>query len=168
MSLEIAELFRRVTHGVYVIGVAQGERRNAFTAAWVMQVSFKPLMFAVSINPGHSSYALLKDSGSFSVNVLARDQFDLALHFGQSATVDKLAGQAWHPSIHGVPMIDSGLAQFECRFESECTAGDHRVVVGRVVDGALLRADASPMIYRDTGDADGAAMFFPDRFEPRA
>ena len=73
MSLEIAELFRRLTHGVYVIGVASGERRNAFTAAWVMQVSFKPLMVAVSVNPGHSSYGLLKESGSFSVNVLARD-----------------------------------------------------------------------------------------------
>lgn len=168
MSLEIAELFRRVTHGVYVIGVADGDKRNAFTAAWVMQVSFKPLMLAVSINPAHSSYRLLRDSGRFSVAVLAKDQFDLALHFGQSATVDKLAGQGWHPSARGVPMIDVGLAQFECVFESECTAGDHRVVVGRVIDGALLRQDAPVMTYRDTGDADGAAIFFPDRFEPDA
>jgi len=168
MSLEIAELFRRLTHGVYVIGVASGERRNAFTAAWVMQVSFKPLMVAVSVNPGHSSYGLLKESGSFSVNVLARDQFDLALHYGQPAKIDKLEGQPWHLSKHSVPMIDSGIAQFECVYENECTAGDHRVVIGRVIDGALLRPDAVPMTYRDTGDADGAAVFFPDRFESRS
>ncbi|MCU0734897.1 MAG: flavin reductase family protein [Methylotetracoccus sp.] len=165
MSLEIAELFRRLTHGVYVIGVAGPEKPNAFTAAWVMQVSFKPLMVAISINPGHSSYRLLKESGCFSVNVLAHDQFDLALHYGQPSSVDKLAGRAWHPSEHGVPMIDSAIAQFECTFEDECTAGDHRVVVGRVVSGKLLRPDAVPMIYRDTGDVDGAAMFFPDRFD---
>lgn len=165
MSVEIAEMFRRVSHGVYVIGVASGERRNAFTAAWVMQVSFKPLMLAVSINPGHSSYGLLKEGGRFSVAVLARDQFDLALHFGQSAGVDKLAGQPWHLSPRGVPMIDAGLAQFECVFESECAAGDHRVVVGRVIDGALLDVEKSPLIYRDTGDADGALMFFPDSFD---
>lgn len=165
MSREIAELFRRLTHGVYVIGVAGGEKQNAFTAAWVMQVSFNPLMVAVSINPDHSSYRLLRESGRFSIAVLARDQFDLALHYGQSATVDKLRGQAWHASQHGVPLIDAGLAQFECVYESECSAGDHRVVVGRVVNGKLLRSDAPPMIYRDTGDADGAAMFFPERFE---
>jgi len=165
MSVEIAEMFRRVSHGVYVIGVAAGERRNAFTAAWVMQVSFKPLMLAVSINPGHSSYGLLKEGGRFSVAVLARDQFDLALHYGQSAGIDKLEGQAWHPSPHGVPMIDAGIAQFECVFESECTAGDHRVIVGRVIDGALLDKDKLVLIYRDTGDADGAAMFFPDDFD---
>ncbi|MBM4201219.1 MAG: flavin reductase [Gammaproteobacteria bacterium] len=166
MSVEIAEIFRRVSHGVYVIGVSSGERRNAFTAAWVMQVSFKPLMLAVSINPGHSSYGLLKEGGRFSVTVLARDQFDLALHFGQSAGIDKLADQAWHPSPRGVPMIDTGLAQFECVYESECDAGDHRVVVGRVIDGALLDRDRAPLIYRDTGDADGALMFFPDSFDP--
>lgn len=165
MSVEIAELFRRVSHGVYVIGVAGPDQRNAFTAAWVMQVSFKPLMLAVSINPGHSSYRLLKARGRFSVNVLARDQFDLALHFGQPASVDKLAEQPWHLSEQGVPMVDSAIAQFECVLEDECTAGDHRVVVGRVVNGTLLRADAVPMIYRDTGDVDGAAMFFPDGFE---
>jgi len=168
MSLEIAELFRRVTHGVYVIGVADAEQRNVFTAAWVMQVSFKPLILALSVNPGHSSYRLLKEGGKFSVGVLGRDQFDLALHFGQPATVDKLAGQAWHPSADGLPLIDSAIAQFECVVEDGCSAGDHRVVVGRVFDGRLLRPQAVPMIYRDTGDVDGAARFFPDTFEPAA
>jgi flavin reductase (DIM6/NTAB) family NADH-FMN oxidoreductase RutF len=44
--------------------------RNAFTAAWVMQVSFDPLLLALSINPHHSSYGLLKEARAFSVNVL--------------------------------------------------------------------------------------------------
>jgi flavin reductase (DIM6/NTAB) family NADH-FMN oxidoreductase RutF len=63
-------LFKRLTQGVYVIGVAHGEVRNAFTAAWVMQVSFDPLLLALSINPQHSSYRLLKEGRTFSVNVL--------------------------------------------------------------------------------------------------
>ena len=44
-----------------MVGVAHGEVRNAFTAAWVMQVSFDPLLLALSINPHHSSYGLLKE-----------------------------------------------------------------------------------------------------------
>ena len=51
MSGSIAALFQRLTQGVYVVGVAHGEARNAFTAAWVMQVSFDPLLLALSINP---------------------------------------------------------------------------------------------------------------------
>ena len=60
MSHSIAALFQRVTQGVYVVGVAHGAVRNAFTAAWVTQVSFDPLLLALSINPHHSSYGLLK------------------------------------------------------------------------------------------------------------
>ena len=56
MSDSVAALFQRLTQGVYVVGVAHGEVRNAFTAAWVMQVSFDPLLLALSINPHHSSY----------------------------------------------------------------------------------------------------------------
>jgi flavin reductase (DIM6/NTAB) family NADH-FMN oxidoreductase RutF len=40
MSDSIEALFQRLTQGVYVVRVAHGDARNAFTAAWVMQVSF--------------------------------------------------------------------------------------------------------------------------------
>ena len=78
MSGSIAALFQRLTQGVYVVGVAHGEVRNAFTAAWVMQVSFDPLLLALSINPHHSSYGLLKEGRAFSVNVLKKGQLELA------------------------------------------------------------------------------------------
>lgn len=48
MSRSIAALFQRLTQGVYVVGVAHGAVRNAFTAAWVMQVSFDPLLLTFS------------------------------------------------------------------------------------------------------------------------
>ena len=53
-----------------------------FTAAWVMQVSFDPLLLALSINPHHSSYGLLRDGRAFSVNVLKKGQLELAAHYG--------------------------------------------------------------------------------------
>ncbi len=90
MSETTAALFQRVTKGVYVIGVAHLDTRNAFTAAWVMQVSFDPLLLALSINPHHSSYRLLREGRSFSVNVLNKRQLDLAEHYGQPARTDKL------------------------------------------------------------------------------
>jgi flavin reductase (DIM6/NTAB) family NADH-FMN oxidoreductase RutF len=78
MKRSIAALFQRLTQGVYVVGVAHGAVRNAFTAAWVMQVSFDPLLLTLSINPPHSSYLLLKEGRAFSVNVLKKGQLDLA------------------------------------------------------------------------------------------
>ncbi|HLF96714.1 MAG TPA: flavin reductase family protein [Methylococcaceae bacterium] len=165
MPQNLPALFGTLTHGVYVIGVAAGETRNAFTAAWLMQASFDPPLLALSINPQHSSYRLLKDSGAFSVNVLKRSQTDLAGHFGQPASVDKLASITWQAGLKtGTPILDGALAWFECRVEGEYLAGDHVVVVGRVVDGGVRDASAEALNYRDTGNLDGAAVLFPASF----
>lgn len=159
-----AAVFRRLTHGVYVIGVSGAGRDNAFTAAWVMQVSFDPLLLAVSIHPEHASYGLLADSGVFSVNVLPRGREDLARHFGRPGSTDKLAGMGWRRGTLGAPLLDEALAWLECELSHECPAGDHRLLIGRARHGAVADAGAIPMDYRDTGDMDGSSALFPDRF----
>ena len=155
MGNSVAALFQRLTQGVYVVGVAHGEARNAFTATWVMQVSFDPLLLALSINPQHTSYALLKQGGAFSVNVLKK---------GQSARADKMAATTWTAGRTGAPLLRECLAWFECQLVSEHRAGDHILTLGKVIDGKLLDSGAEPMTYRETGAMDGASALFPDIF----
>jgi flavin reductase (DIM6/NTAB) family NADH-FMN oxidoreductase RutF len=164
MSDSIAALFQRLTQGVYVVGVAHGEARNAFTVAWMMQVSFDPLLLALSINPHHSSYELLKQSRSFSVNVLSKGQFELAAHYGQPARAEKLASRQWTAGSAGTPLLHEALAWFECQVVGEYPAGDHVLVLGNVIEGKLLDSKAEPMTYRETGSLDGASALFPDVF----
>jgi len=162
MSGSIAALFQRLTQGVYVVGVAHGGTRNAFTAACVMQVSYDPLLLALSINPNHSSYRLLKEGGSFSVNVLKKGQLDLAEYYGRSAQADKMALTDWTIDRTGLPLLHAALAWFECQVVSEHPAGDHVMVLGRVVNGKLIDSEAEPMLYRETGAMDGASSLYPD------
>jgi flavin reductase (DIM6/NTAB) family NADH-FMN oxidoreductase RutF len=159
---EIAALFRRLSVGVYVIGVADGERRGAFTAAWVTQVSFDPLLLALSVNPQNASYAILRASGVFTVNVLKHGQMELARRFGTSSARDhdKLAGVPWHPAGNGAPVLDDALAYFECTLRDSRPAGDHELVVGLVVGGHVLDPNAAPMLYSETGDMDGSSALF--------
>jgi flavin reductase (DIM6/NTAB) family NADH-FMN oxidoreductase RutF len=164
VSDSIAALFQRLTQGVYVVGVAHGEARNAFTAVWVMQASFDPLLLALSINPRHSSYGLLKQGRVFSINVLKRGQLELAAHFGGPARADKLALTEWTTGRTGAPLLREALAWFECQVESEHPAGDHVLVLGKVIDGKLLDPKAEPMAYSETGAMDGASALFPDAF----
>ena len=161
---QIPLLFKQLSHGVYVIGVANAERYNAFTAAWVMQTSFDPLLLALSINPCHSSYSMLKQSGVFSVNVLETHQIDLATYFGRASTIDKLADVQWHIGRTGAPILDDSFAYFDCEYSVECAAGDHQLIVGQVVDGRLRKADGEPMKYSETGDMDGSSKIYPDHF----
>jgi flavin reductase (DIM6/NTAB) family NADH-FMN oxidoreductase RutF len=161
---DVADLFRRVTTGVYVIGVAEGERRNAFTAAWLTQVSFDPLLLALSVNPEHASYPLLLGGGGFVVNVLRRDQLRLAEAFGTRSgrDQDKLAGIPWHPAPSGAPILTGALAWIDCRLHDRFRAGDHEIILARPVAGELVAPEAAPLLYHDTGEIDGSRELYSD------
>ncbi len=58
MPEKLLTVLDRLTHGVYVIGVSHLERKNAFTASWVMQSSFDPPMLPLGIASTHKSNAL--------------------------------------------------------------------------------------------------------------
>src|SRR3954471_16428724 len=88
------DLFRRLTSGVYVITASHDGTSSGFTAAWLVQVSFEPLLVAVSINPGNATWQLIENSRGFVINVLDSNQQALARHFGLQSgrDVDKFAG----------------------------------------------------------------------------
>jgi flavin reductase (DIM6/NTAB) family NADH-FMN oxidoreductase RutF len=163
---EISELFHRLTLGVYVIGVADKERHDGFTAAWIMQVSFDPLLLALSINPENASYQLLHAGGGFTVNLLKHGQLDLARRFGTRSgrDEDKLTGLDWRRGKNGAPILQQALAYFDCELAGRLRAGDHELVLGRVVGGEILDPGARPMTYAETGDMDGSAALYPTRF----
>jgi flavin reductase (DIM6/NTAB) family NADH-FMN oxidoreductase RutF len=162
-SNQVAALFRRLTLGVYAVGVTDGQRRDAFTAAWIMQASFEPLLLAVSINPDNASYELLHATGGFTVNVLKQGQLDLARRLGTRSgrDEDKLAGLRSRPGRLGSPILEDALAYFECELLGRTRAGDHELVLGQVVDGKILDRDAVPLTYADTGDMDGSSALYP-------
>jgi flavin reductase (DIM6/NTAB) family NADH-FMN oxidoreductase RutF len=166
MSHETAALFRQLTLGVYVVGVAHGEERDAFTAAWIMQCSFEPLLLALSINRQNASYPLLRESRAFAVSVLKQGQLELALHFGTHSArdVDKLTGIPWRPGRSGAPVLQTGLAYFDCELTASMRAGDHELVLGRVVDGRILDPGGAPLVYAETGDLDGSSALYPATF----
>jgi flavin reductase (DIM6/NTAB) family NADH-FMN oxidoreductase RutF len=167
MNAAPLELFRRLTNGVYVVGVAHDGECNAFTAAWLTQVSFDPLLLALGVNPANASYPLLAGAGTFVVNVLR--QGELARHFGTQSgrTGDKLAGRRWEPGIGGAPILLDVAAYLDCRVVSRHDAGDHTIVVAEVVGGRVLASGAAPMTYAETGDLDGSAELYPAAFTPR-
>jgi flavin reductase (DIM6/NTAB) family NADH-FMN oxidoreductase RutF len=161
----LAALFRTLTLGVYAVGVADGQKRDAFTAAWVMQASFNPLLLAVSINPDNASYELLHATGSFSINVLKRGQLELARRLGTKSgrNEDKLAGVQCHAGRLGSPIVADALSYFECELMGRTRAGDHELVLGRVVDGKILDPRGIPLTYAETGEMDGSAALFPNK-----
>ena len=157
---EIAALIRTISTGIYGIGAHHEGESRIFTASWVMPVSFDPVLVAVSINPQNRSYALIQKSQKLSINVIAGE--DLPLVDQMSAPGDRLGRLAWRAGWSGCPLLDNALAQLECELVNEICAGDHQLVVCRVVGGGLLKKETPPLLYQDTGNLDGATALFPE------
>jgi flavin reductase (DIM6/NTAB) family NADH-FMN oxidoreductase RutF len=96
--------------------------------------------------------------------VLKHGQLDLADRYGRSARADELAVTDWTNDRTGPPLLRKGLAWFECQFVDERPAGDHVLVVGRVIDGKLVDSETEPMCYRETGAMDGTSTLYRDVF----
>lgn len=156
---ELHEMLKQITHGVYVIGVSDGDHKNAFTASWVMQVSFDPLLLAFSINPQHHSYKLLRTGGVCAISVLKHGQLAIAERFSHSER-EKMLGYQWQTGKTGAPILMESSAFFDCEVKHYLDAGDHKIVVCKVVDNGYLQ-QGEPMLYSETGDMDGSCEFLP-------
>lgn len=154
-----SDLFKKITHGVYVVGVSDGREQNAFTAAWVMQVSFTPPLLALSINPEHYSYQLFKKGKVCTINVLGQDHLAIAAHFGHPGVKDKMTAYPWRKGLTDAPVLSSSLAYFDCKLSHFAEAGDHKIAVCEVMNAVELNS-GWPLLYYQTGDMDNSSALF--------
>jgi flavin reductase (DIM6/NTAB) family NADH-FMN oxidoreductase RutF len=99
---DIPSLFRQLSLGAYVIGVAHGRRRSAFTAASVMEISYSPLLVLVGVNPEHAAYRLMRGGSSFAVSVLKQADASPLLY---SKTGDMDGSSALYPLTFRSPAL---------------------------------------------------------------
>jgi flavin reductase (DIM6/NTAB) family NADH-FMN oxidoreductase RutF len=61
---------------------------------------------------------------------------------------DKFAGVTWrHAPATGSPVLEGGLAWVDCRVELVHDAGDHELIIGRVLDLDVADGDGAPLLF---------------------
>lgn len=142
--------FAALVHGVYVVTSRLGDVVNGMTAAWVAQVSLKPLLVLVSVAPSRYSHRLIQESGSFAINVLASTQVELGKRFGYKSgrQVNKFANLSWTTAATGAPILPQAYAYLDLKLKDTFTAGDHTLFLGEVVEARILHPEAQPLIFK--------------------
>jgi flavin reductase (DIM6/NTAB) family NADH-FMN oxidoreductase RutF len=121
-------------------GVSKG-----FTASAVSSLSLEPRMLLVCVNERSATLQVIKEAGSFAVNILSTEQQEVAQQF-TSRTGDRFAGLRWRPgTLTGAPILDGSLAYAECRLTDTCKGGDHVILMGEIVAGDAHEAE--PLLY---------------------
>jgi flavin reductase (DIM6/NTAB) family NADH-FMN oxidoreductase RutF len=163
----VAEALETFPYGLYIVG-SRGEdgTLNAMMADWLMQVSFKPRLVCCSVENDATTLRFVRATGLFTVNVLPVDARGLAQRFAQPRDASKIKGRSEEQAAKvydklagigytrgertGCALLDEALAWLECEVEQLVPAGDHTLVVGRVLAGAVLR-EAEPLTQKDLG-----------------
>jgi flavin reductase (DIM6/NTAB) family NADH-FMN oxidoreductase RutF len=131
--------------GVTVVATLQqdGEPRG-FTANSFTSVSLDPPLVLICIAKTASSYPVFAAAEHFSVNVLAEAQADISSLFA-TKSAEKFAKTNWRKGPAGSPILDSVVAWFDCQRHDMVDAGDHIILIGRVV--GFDQAAVNPLGY---------------------
>lgn len=139
------------------------EHADALAVAWINVVSSTPPTVAMGLRESRATLALIRTSGSFTVNIPTSSMAKLVDFCGLTSgrIVDKFAvtGLTLAPSrIVEAPLIEQCPFNLECRVTSETVVGSYLVVFGEIVeahaDEDVLRADnqidieaLDPLVY---------------------
>ncbi|MGW0603494.1 flavin reductase family protein [Streptomyces sp. NPDC002640] len=121
------------------------------TATAFMSVSLDPPLAMISVRTGSRMDDLLAEQPLWAVSVLAEDQRHIAGRFAMKGRVSDRLLFADIPHTHGeasgAPLIAGALASVECRTEQRVEAGDHTLIVGRVLTATTGPGEAGPLLH---------------------
>ncbi|MCC7635876.1 flavin reductase family protein [Stenotrophomonas rhizophila] len=129
----------RHAFGQYPTGVAIVAARAddgsliAMTINSFASLSLEPPLVLWSLSKRSADLPAYRIGRPFSISILAARQIALARHFADGKLRREALPGAMieHPS--GVPLIGDAVAQLLCNVEQTLPAGDHMLIIGRVV-----------------------------------
>ncbi len=152
------EVFRRAVGrfatGVTVLTTHQDGVDHAMTVSAFSSVSLDPVLVLACVQTQARFHDAVLQVGQWGVSVL-----DASAH----PVADWLAtrGRPLHDQLDRVPhhrgpltgaaLVDQASAWLECRTEAIHPAGDHSILVGRVLGVTLARPDTGSLVYLRSG-----------------
>ncbi|RFU86958.1 flavin reductase [Streptomyces triticagri] len=121
------------------------------TATAFMSVSLDPPLVLVSLRNGSRMDDLLDEQPLWGVSVLSESQRHIAGRFAMKGRIsdrllfDDIAYTRGEYSY--APLVGGALATLECRTEQRVVAGDHTLVIGRVLTASLPSGSGGPLAY---------------------
>uniref|UniRef100_A0AAU3H7U2 Flavin reductase family protein n=1 Tax=Streptomyces sp. NBC_01401 TaxID=2903854 RepID=A0AAU3H7U2_9ACTN len=147
--------------GVTVVtGMSREGDPVGFACQSFASVSLEPALVLFCADHRGRAWPRIRESGRFAVNILAEEQTDLCGRFG-SGKGRKYEGLDWEVSRWGTPSLPGVLTRVHADVYEVHGAGDHDVVVGRVVALETV-ADRRPMLFFRGGFGIGSPAVAPD------
>jgi len=138
--------------GVTIMTTTVAGRMHGMTVSAFASQSLDPLLILVSVERSTTMHRLVMASRAFAINILDERGEGTARFFADNARLDGPEFQqgAYRLGVTGSPILEEATAYLEAALDATLEAGDHTIMVGRVVALEVVR-DAAPLIYYRSG-----------------
>ncbi|MFI6347810.1 flavin reductase family protein [Streptomyces sp. NPDC050560] len=128
-----------------------GGEDAGMTATSFVSVSLDPPLVAVGLRTGSRMDELLEEQPLWAVSMLTEAQRHIAGRFAMKGRLsDRLLFQdvpCVRGEVSGTLLVQGALATLECRTEARVPAGDHTLLIGRVLTTGLPSPQEGPLLY---------------------
>lgn len=140
------DVLGRFASGVTVVTTVSNGVPVGMTCQSFSSVSLDPPLVLFVPAKTSRAWPLIQRAGRFCVNFLGADQAELSNAMA-SRGVDKFTGVSWQPSeVTGSPVFEGVLGHVDCAIHAVHEAGDHYVVIGRVL-GLVATDGEKPLLF---------------------
>lgn len=128
-----------------LVGSRAGDERNGMTTSWVTQVSMEPVLVSISIDSTAVTNRLIREGGSFSVNLWDRNDTSVFRRFSKPADDEDatLNGYPVRDGVTGVPIFEDAIGWIECTLWETIDVGTHDLFLGEVIDVGIAEGAES-------------------------
>lgn len=139
MASQVPLAALRKTLGAFLTGVTvvtavdEAGRPRGMTANSFTSVSLDPPLVLVCVDRSAASCAAFCAAPGYAVHILGEHQRELAVKFA-SKDPDKFADLDERIGVGGAPILPGVLGWLDCVTEQVVDAGDHVILIGRVVE----------------------------------
>jgi flavin reductase (DIM6/NTAB) family NADH-FMN oxidoreductase RutF len=149
MNPQIAQAFRHIPYGIYVLATKRSGQTWAMIVSWVSQVSYSPPLLLVALRHNRPAITVIQEGGLFSLGLLKREQKQF-VPLCKNPISQPTIQEFFIDNREGVPYYKYALASWVCRVWSSFPAGDHVLFIGEV-QSALSNQEGEPLTTAEYG-----------------
>ncbi|HEY5721125.1 MAG TPA: flavin reductase family protein [Allosphingosinicella sp.] len=148
LAADFKQAMRRVASTVNVITICVKGEPRGITATAMSALALDPPSLLICINKAASLHASMEDMSHFAVNVLHRDQEEIAQMFADRSQEALRFASGWQLDCERPPRLADAQASFLCRRTDHHRFGTHSIFIG-VVEEVVIREATDPLLYLD-------------------
>jgi 3-hydroxy-9,10-secoandrosta-1,3,5(10)-triene-9,17-dione monooxygenase reductase component len=133
--------------GVVIVTAIDGDEPVGMACNSFTSVSLEPPLVLFCAAKSSTTWPRIQAAGKWAANILDDDGEEVCRLFAQKGA-DRFAQIAYTPGRTGAPILEDALAYVDCETLVEHDAGDHVIVVGKVVELGHQHGGKPLLFYR--------------------